>query len=927
MPPKLRFVLIFLFGFFSHFVQSQCDSGTIQSTIKGRDTLLIKELIKKIEHCPELRDSLGYAYHELGLAYYFKRNYRKAIEATAKALEILKQELGSEDVHIAKTSYNLGAFYKKNEEYGNSAIHYRVAFNIYQKHGEPKVVSSSRDLADVYQRIGDYDLAEDYIEIAIQMSSLFKDTVNLATCYLNYGIILNSTKQFNRAIEFLNNGIRIYEKTPNKSMSSKMWINKAACYLNKAYSFRYLKNYKQSLESFKQSLRVTKLLQNPSSEILIYNNIGNQYRLLRDFPKAIENLNNALKLSQQNNFYQHKAKVYDNYGEVYLDQKNFPQALSHFHKAIQSIIPDFDNEDYHSSPSEEQLKQVSTKTELLTILGDKARAWKKWYEATENQEYLEQALENYKLADKVIDLMRNDHLAQGSKLFWREATHSIYEAALDVCFLGGYWEDAFYFFEKSKSILLLDNLTALGARQFLTTELENEEVQLQKAVFNAQQALENARKEAQTEFRAHLVNAQESYEDFLSNLEKTHPQYHAFRYQSDVLGVKEARAHLLNDTTHLIHYFYGDSSIYVLRLGKERFDFEKIKRIPDLDELIEKYLEHFSSRNVTQNNPGSYAKVAHALFNAIYAPVWKSRDLNGEVIIIPDGVLGFVPFESLIYEESNSSNPGRFNYIINEQLLYTGYSATVLQKQLEFLKDRPSKQKVLGLAPFENHSTSKFDLLKYSRKELEACGGKLFFNEGATLDIFHQYALDYQVFHLATHASSAGNSDKAYIAFADTNLVLSDLYALQLPANLVILSGCKTGLGKVYTGEGMMSLARGFTYSGTAGLISSLWNLNDRATSDIFKSFYEYVQTGKSVAEALRLSKKGFIEEADESKRTPYYWAGLTLIGPDQKLDLKSDSGFLKGTKAVWLAVGLAFLFFIWYRSRMRKEADEIQNA
>jgi CHAT domain-containing protein len=102
---------------------------------------------------------------------------------------------------------------------------------------------------------------------------------------------------------------------------------------------------------------------------------------------------------------------------------------------------------------------------------------------------------------------------------------------------------------------------------------------------------------------------------------------------------------------------------------------------------------------------------------------------------------------------------------------------------------------------------------------------------------------------------------------------------LKLNADLVTLSACRTGLGKLLNGEGMVGLTRAFFYAGAKSVVVSLWNVNDIATASLMKSFYKHLQQGKSKEVALQLAKLELLKGAQRAWRHPYYWAAFVLVG------------------------------------------------
>ena len=147
---------------------------------------------------------------------------------------------------------------------------------------------------------------------------------------------------------------------------------------------------------------------------------------------------------------------------------------------------------------------------------------------------------------------------------------------------------------------------------------------------------------------------------------------------------------------------------------------------------------------------------------------------------------------------------------------------------------------------------------------------------------------EYRYLHFATHGyldserpglsalvlSMVDEQGKAQDGFLRAN----DIYNLKLPAELVVLSACQTGLGKEIKGEGLVGLTRGFMYAGAARVVVSLWSVNDKATADLMTKFYQkMLKQGERPAAALRAAQMEMWKQ--KQWQSPYYWAAFTLQG------------------------------------------------
>jgi CHAT domain-containing protein len=192
------------------------------------------------------------------------------------------------------------------------------------------------------------------------------------------------------------------------------------------------------------------------------------------------------------------------------------------------------------------------------------------------------------------------------------------------------------------------------------------------------------------------------------------------------------------------------------------------------------------------------------------------------------------------------------------------------------------KKTVLGVFPvFEKTNYE----LTFSKAEMQSIksnfDGKYFNNSDATFDNFKRNAANYSILHLSTHATSGDTETPASIKFYDQEIFYSELYNLNINPDLVVLSACETGIGKLYKSEGAMSVARGFQFAGAQNLLFSLWKVNDYTTSVFMDDFYKNIKKGESYFEANANAKLDFLNDKSISnaKKSPYYWSAFVYYG------------------------------------------------
>jgi CHAT domain-containing protein len=290
----------------------------------------------------------------------------------------------------------------------------------------------------------------------------------------------------------------------------------------------------------------------------------------------------------------------------------------------------------------------------------------------------------------------------------------------------------------------------------------------------------------------------------------------------------------------------------------------------------------------------AYREQALALYQLLVAPIEQQLTGKEDLVLILDGILYYLPFETLI--------TGRNRLLMEDFRISYAPSATIWVNLRKKAKGRNTKELVAFADPLLSIERNLVPL-RYTRKEVEGIASlypqnsrEVFMAAEATEEKFKKERnLDCKILHFATHAlinedfprrsgvvlSSSANGE------ADGVLQMHEIWNLDLNTELVVLSACQTGLGKLVRGEGMVSLMRAFFYAGTRNVVVSLWNVDDNSTADLMKQFYVHMKQGKGVAESLRLAKLNMIENAKDGSgfaafEDPYYWSPFILVGPGE---------------------------------------------
>ncbi len=273
---------------------------------------------------------------------------------------------------------------------------------------------------------------------------------------------------------------------------------------------------------------------------------------------------------------------------------------------------------------------------------------------------------------------------------------------------------------------------------------------------------------------------------------------------------------------------------------------------------------------------------------------------KSQLVILPDGILHYVPFEVLI---TNEPTPGadkpyeKLTYLGKKFPTSYGQSASAY---LSMVEDRSTSVgtglEMKELVAFGDPIyEGKFKRLEYSGKEIEDIA--LLFPEGSVKTFIREEATEenakkenmlsnYRHLHFATHGvMDEKNPERSGLVLSQVNLSTEDgilradeISGLELNAALVVLSACQTGMGKMIRGEGMIGLSRSFMHAGTRSVVMSLWSVSDQSTNVLMLRFYEnLILKGVSLAKALQLARISMIK--DELYAHPFFWAPFVLTG------------------------------------------------
>jgi CHAT domain-containing protein len=404
-----------------------------------------------------------------------------------------------------------------------------------------------------------------------------------------------------------------------------------------------------------------------------------------------------------------------------------------------------------------------------------------------------------------------------------------------------------------------------------------------------------------------LVQLREQQQQLTEKIRSLSPSHEQITRPSSY-SLSEIQSRVIeNDETALVEYLLGETTSYAWVVTKNSIDVFELSNEAQIEEAVGKVYQLLRQRPVADSGD-QLNEAAAQLSKLILAPLADKLQAR-RLIVVADGALNYIPFQFL-------PHPAEGQPLIASYEIVNVPSASILG-QLRHGRRSPSKRDKVLVAfgdPFfpKSQSTtlnasreirisgdaldpSKLQSLLYAKHELNAlekiAGAQSFIVSGyeATRETFEKTDLSrYAVLHLATHGIFDPKKPEASgfcLSMVDANerplngfITTQDVYSLQVPVDLVVLSACQTALGKDVRGEGLIGLTRGFMHAGASSVAASLWSVDDEATAELMKKFYSNMLHDRMApAAALRAAQNDIRQ--NPLWQSPHFWAAFTLQG------------------------------------------------
>lgn len=852
-------------------------------------------------------DSLNIAdsYNTIGINHYFEADYDSTTYYYEKSLEI-KRRSKTDPYALAVSTYNLALVYDDLGQTEQAMELYKQAENYLLESKKSKNFLSDVyvGMALIYFYSGDISKAEGYAEKAMEkgLISYGEFNPNMTFVYTTYANILEAEKKYDESIALLEKNLKI-----RRSAYGEWHRWTCETYYDLANAYVLVENYDKAEVYYKKAIEIGKKINSYQYLANARNFLAQLYLDRKIHLDESERLLQA-SLETNINIYGNKSDlVAENYLQLAKVHK-LKEDESRFQEYIKKSLEaaDYSQDDLGSVIGPLQA------LDALMLVGD----WNN--KVFEKDGDIIHLIDSYELVDQKTALIKHtqrNFSSDRSRIDFANKYREVFEMDLGLCWVlyhetkdDKYLQKAFELSETNRNTTLLKGLQGLEYRAY--SGIPPDKLVLENLTKKALEKVkmdiffEKSASEPDKEYyrslldeRILLSNKLDSiYRDFYKN----YPKFKNISSSQELVKIEEVQAKL-DGNTQVITYFLGEESLFSFSITKDSISLLRADIADKLVRGTNDFKNHLSKRD-------NIDELSYDLYMYLLGQQLDREKKN--LIIVADNVLNYIPFEIL------RSPDGSF-VLEKHNVSYNGSVRIFLELKKAFFKyDAP--QDWAGFAP----TYSEEEVLPSSIEEINEIArltdGVEFIGAAAKKKNFIEHNKEFSIMHFAMHAK-IDNENPLYnrLLFEDGELTASEIYTSKSKVNLAVLSACNTGFGKIEKGEGVMSMARAFHYSGIPSVLMSLWKVPDQETKMIMIDFYRFLKKGKSKSEAIRLAKLSYLDKNEGSILShPYYWSGFVINGNTDPLDMNVGS-FLWG----WVFIAIFGILLLAYLYKKFKKS------
>ena len=855
----------------------------------------------------ENMELLAFLYSELGVSFSYTNNLidsRKNYEKSFSLYEKLKN-----NERLSYLSSNIGSLYLQIANYKSALDYYSRGLKFA---GENKLgqILNLTGLADVYSNESNYSKALQYYKHAKEIADSVKDVSSALKIDQGIGALYyNINRPFN--------ALEIFKKADSEVSSDESPFEIVKLYSKIGTVLTSIDSISQAETYFEKGLSLANNVGDIYSVIVLKTELAYNYFQQGKFIEAIKLLTEAQASSKDYELTQLLGLQELYYGKIYEAQNKIDLSVEKYLAAFQisGSVHDYNNQ-----------------IEAAYLLGQN---YEKERNTNEAEKWYLAAIERIEKISSPLSPNQEIQIAHFSGM------NSVYNALAELYLHQDKAEEAFKIIDKSRSRNTKANLNRLKLLSHLNDQDKyNHLIDLEWMINSG--LYDKATSDSLSKLASKIKAEFKTQSGSLAEILNTNTELDLKNFQSK-----------LGQNDYLISAYAGQNSFSVFRISSDKLIHKNIPVSRDsllklITQISPVYRSNLESAEIYVNedlfsfNAHSAYKIYNVLFKEILSDIPKESNL---IVSLPYELVK-LPLEMLVTEWTEGESPYYYNdkeFLLKKFNISYTPSASVYKLQLGITESSANQNLLIG-DPFIDNAEFALSVrsglvdmnpsqarnillfpLKYSRSEIESIDNtisesKMFILKEATESNFKQQAPLSNVIHISTHSFLL--KDQPLILFSpkendedDGFLELGEIVQLNLNSDLVVLSSCRSGLGRIDAAEGIIGMQKAFIDAGSRSVLVSLWDVNDKYTSYFMKSFYENLADGNSKSEALRQAKLDFINNYSAN---PYYWSAFVLSGNTSSLKLQQASSFtLLYVSGILLLIG--FIFFLVKRFVINK--------
>ena len=861
----------------------------------------------------KIREGLGdaaktaAALNQTGYVYYLQGSFEPAMGYFRRSLALA--ESAGDKARVADALLSIAGIQGDEGDYAQALESYRKGAELSATAGNNSVLARAlNDAAIIHRKLGDYARALDNYRRVLEIFEALGDRGRVGSILNNIGAVHRLQGDYEAALEYFGRSLALRERQGSKAGVMASLNNLGEIYLLTG-------DRDAALAHLERSLKLNDELGDKPNRATILNNLGHVARARKDYERALDYYRQSLAIREAVGDKDGVSITLNSLGTLHRSRGDYAEAAR------------------LAERSAELARRIGSRDNLraaLTLAGAAHSALGRD----------EQARPAFEEAIRVVESVRTNIAGQEARATYLAAVREPYDLYTDLLMrlhgrnpAAGHDRAAWQLNERARARSLLESLGEVRAdiRAGVDAKLLERERALQHQL--------NARAERQTRLLGGKHTAEQAaaiekeiaalaaaYREVQAEIRRASPRYAALT-QPDPLTLAEVQRQVLDRDTVLLQYALGEEKSYLWAVTPDdcrSFELPKRATVEAAARPVRDLLADAARWTTDERVEAEYGRAALELSRMLLPAELLARLGKKRLAVVADGVLLYLPFGALpvpgagarfliadheVVKLPSASTLGVLRReprprgrhaktvaVFADPVFDAGDERIAMAAASPSPRLSPQLARAARAAGILREGGQALSRLPFSRREarmildLAPAGqarGALDFEASRQLATSDELAR-YRLVHFATHGILNGEHPELsglVLSLIDERgqpvdgfLRLNEIYNLRLPAELVVLSACQTALGREVRGEGVLGLVRGFMYAGSPRVVASLWKVDDRATAELMRRFYEGVlRQNLRPAEALRRAKVGMLGEP--RWRAPFHWAAFEIQG------------------------------------------------